>query len=77
MFFSYLVVEHLVEIVVADDIDFPYVLLDVEDTLDLERLIAPSLDVRSCCSKCCDPYLCWELCVDQLVGLILVVTVVL
>ena len=49
MFFPYLVVEPLVEIGVADDVDFTYVLLDVEDTLDVERLVVHSLVVRSCC----------------------------
>ena len=31
-FFPHLVVELLVEIIVADDVDFAYVLLDIEDT---------------------------------------------
>ena len=49
--FPYLVVELLVEIIVADDVDFAYVLLDVEDTLGVERLIVHSLAVRSRCAK--------------------------
>ena len=76
-YFPYLVVELLVEIVVVDDVDFAYVLLDVEDTLDVERLFVHSLVVRSCCAKPLSPYLCCELCVDQLVDLIHVVAIVL
>ena len=75
--FPYLVVELLVEIVVVDDVDFAYVLLDVEGTLGVERLVVHSLVVRSCCSKALSPYRCCELCVDQLVDLIIVVAVVL
>ena len=71
--FPYLVVELLVEIVVVDDVDFAYVLLDVEDTLDVERLVVHSLVVRSCCAKPLSPYLCCELRVEQLVDLIVVV----
>ena len=59
--FSYLVVKYLVEIVVVDDVDFAYVLLDVEGALDVERLVVHSLVVRSCCAKPLSPYLCCEL----------------
>ena len=76
-FIPYLVVELLVEIVVVDDVDFAYVLLDVEDTLDVEHLVVHSLVVRSCCAKPLSPYLCCELRVEQLVDLIVVVKVVL
>ena len=75
--FPYLVVELLVEIVVIDDVDFAYVLLDVEDTLDVEHLVVHSLVVRSCWAKPLSPYLCCELRVEQLVDLIVVVKVVL
>ena len=43
---------------------FSYVLLDVEDTLGVERLVVHSLVVRSCCR--CSPYFCCELAVEQL-----------
>ena len=76
-YFPYLVVELLVEIVVVDDVDFAYVLLDVEDILDVERLFVHFLVVRSCCARPLSPYLCCELCVDQLVDLIHVVAIVL
>ena len=76
-FIPYFVVELLVEIVVAEDVDFAYVLLDIEGTLDVERLVVHSLVVRSCCAKPLSPYFCCELCVDQLVDLILVVVIVL
>ena len=75
--FPYLVVELLVEIVVADDVDFAYVLLDVEGALDVEHLFVHSLVVRSCCAKPLFPYLCCELLLNQLVVLIIVVAVVL
>ena len=52
-FFPYLVVKLLVKIVVADDVDFAQVLLDVEGTLDFERLVVHFLVMRSCCSKNC------------------------
>ena len=67
--FPYLVVELFVEIVVADDVDFAYVLLDVEDILGVERLVGHSLIVKSGppgCSQRCLPYLCCELAVEQL-----------
>ena len=50
-FFPYLVVELLVDIFVVDDVDFAYVLLDIEGALGVERLVIHSLVVRSCCSK--------------------------
>ena len=65
-FFPYLVVGLLLGIFVADDVDFAYVLLDVEDTLGVERLVVHSLVVRSCCSQRCSPYSCCKLAVEQL-----------
>ena len=47
--FPYPLVELLVEIVVTDDVEFAYVLQDVErSTLNVEHLDVHSLGVRSC-----------------------------
>ena len=49
----------------SDDVDFPYVLLDIEDTLGVECLVVHSLVVRSGYSQRCLPYRCCELVVEQ------------
>ena len=50
-FFPYLAVELLVEIFVVDEVDYAYVLLDIEGALGVESLIVHSLVVRSWFSK--------------------------
>ena len=70
-FFLYLVVEFHVEIFVANDVDFVYVdfvyvLLDIEDTLGVGRLVVHFLVVRLWCSQRCSPCSCCELAVEQL-----------
>ena len=56
----------------------PYVLLDVEDILDVERLVVHSLVVRSCCSKMLFSISLMRISVlNNIVDLIIVVAVVL
>ena len=71
------VAEVISEIFVADDVDFAYVLLDAEGTLDVER--------PRCPFSCCQVVLCKTVVsisllrtlLNQLVVLIIVVAVVL